>query len=99
MEDSHLVTEDDADEKKLKFLVRKVPHFWRNRVGFNTSKKTNPATWDVVIHKRISGYFRLYSQIQIFSMYLLVSHRNMISVYQMTKSDKGGSMMSSRRTG
>ena len=54
VENSHLVTEDNADDTKLKFVVRRVPHFWRNRVGFNTSKQTTAGSWDVVIHRRIS---------------------------------------------
>ena len=86
VENSHKVS--DTDKRKLMYRVRSVPHFWRNRIGFNTSKEIDAKIWDWTKHKRISAYFRLYSQIQIFSMFLLVSHRNMISVYHMTKDNK-----------
>ena len=86
VKNSHLIT-DMIEESELEYHVRSVTHSWRNLVGFNTSKKTNTSTWDIVIHRRISQYFKLYSQVQIFNMYLLVSHRNMISVFCMTKTD------------
>lgn len=38
-----------------------------------------------MLHHRISKYCRLYSQILNYEMYMLVSHRNMISVFDMTK--------------
>ena len=46
--------------------------------------------WRWVIHKRIAKYFRLYTSILNFSMYILVSHRNMISVYDMSKEQQEG---------
>ena len=77
------------------YRVRSVPHFWRNRIGFKTSKEIDAKIWDFTIHKRIAAYFKLFSQIQIFSMFLLVSHRNMISVYHMTKENKDDERRSS----
>ena len=62
---SHLVTPTNTSD--LNFRVRRVPHFWRNRIGFNTSKEISDRKWNAVIHKRISGYFALYSQILLFS--------------------------------
>ena len=41
--------------------------------------------WGSTIHKRIAGYFKLYSQILNFSKFMLVAHRDMISVFDMTK--------------
>ena len=82
---AHRVTKDTAFEE-LEFQVREVRHFWRNRISFNTSqKKKNASNWQTVLHNRISNYFKLYTQILNFSMYMCVSHRNMISVYDMTK--------------
>ena len=75
--------------------MRSVPHFWRNRIGFKTSKEIDAKIWDFTKHKRIASYFKLFSQIQIFSMFLLVSHRNMISVYHMTKENKNDERRSS----
>ena len=66
VENSHLVTSETAEED-LVFRVRKVAHFWRNLVGFNTSEKISANKWHAVIHKRISQYFALYSQVLLFS--------------------------------
>ena len=41
--------------------------------------------WRWAIHKRIAKYFSLYTSILNFSMFMLVSHRNMVSVYDMSK--------------
>ena len=65
--DSHLVTPENAHQDNLTFKVRRAPHFWRNRISFNTSREISAKKWNAVIHKRISGYFALYSQILIFS--------------------------------
>lgn len=76
---------------KLKFQIRQVMHIWRNRISISTTKvKKNIAKWDWVIHRRIAKYFRLYSQILNFSMYMLVSHRNMISIFDMTGTQAEG---------
>ena len=47
--------------------------------------KKHAEKWSWVTHKRIAKYFRLYTQILNFSIYMLVSHRNMISVYDISK--------------
>lgn len=86
VEDSHLVTHRGVDPKSLKFQARVVPHFWRNRIGFSTSSAVAMGEWRTATHKRIGAYFALYSQVLNFSMFMLVAHRNMISVYHMTKS-------------
>ena len=62
-----------------------MPHFWRNRLSFNTTKVMSTQDWGSTIHKRIAGYFKLYSQILNFSKFMLVAHRDMISVFDMTK--------------
>ena len=43
----------------------------------------NNQKWNYVTHGRIAKYFKLYTQILNFSMYMCVSHRNMISIYDM----------------
>lgn len=65
------------------------------------SKSKNTSTcWVNALHQRIAGHFKLYTQIMNFSMFMLVAHRNMISVYDMTKKKKqraaDGSIMSNR---
>ena len=72
----------------LEFEIRRVRHFWRNRISFSTSKTLKDVEkWDSVVQKRIANYSRLYTSVINFSMYMLVSHRNMISFYDMSKSN------------
>ena len=74
-----------ADKDKIEYEIRQVRHLWRNRISFNTSKVLrDPAKWNDVLHKRISSYFKLYTQVLNFQMFMLVSHRDMISVFDMS---------------
>ena len=60
-------------------------HVWRNRVCYDTTKlKKDPNCWATILHKRIADYFNIYSQILNYQMFMLVSHRDMISVYKMS---------------
>ena len=69
----------------LEYEIRAVPHYWRNRISFSTSQILEKADmWNWIVHKRIARYFRLYTQILNFSVYMLVSHRNMVSIYDMS---------------
>ena len=71
---------------QIKYELRTVRHFWRNRIGYNSSKfQKNPDKWNIVLHKRVSNFMKLYTSIINFSMYMLVAHRNMISVFDMTQ--------------
>jgi len=47
-------------------------------------RKSSLKKWDYVIHHRIANYFKLYSQVLNFQKFMLVSHADMISVYDMT---------------
>ena len=92
------VTPEDNLED-LEYEIRTVRHFWRNRISFSTTSiKKQVDKWDWVVHKRISKYFRLYTQILNFSIYMLVSHRNMISIYDISKdnSNENGEETNSR---
>lgn len=60
-------------------------HFWRNRISFNTSKVKRLAKWDTVLDRRVSEYVRLYTNILNFMTFMVVSHRNMVSIFDMTK--------------
>ena len=87
VERSHLI-QSKVPIESLKFNVRQVRHFWRNRICFDTTKhKKNPRVWNVILHKRIAYHFKIYSQILNFQTFMLVSHRNMISVYKMSQQD------------
>ena len=81
-------SKDGNEEGKcgLEYEIRRVRHFWRNRISFSTSKVVpDDRKWRSVVQKRICNYFNLYTSILNFSMYMLVAHRNMISIYDMTQ--------------
>lgn len=86
VKNSHMVSKQ-TEKRHLQFEIRQVRHFWRNRISFSTSnvKRDGVETWNHVLHHRIAGFCRLYTQILNFSMHMLVSHRNMISVFDMSK--------------
>ena len=87
VKNADVVTSNDNLED-LEYEIRTVRHYWRNRISFSTSSlKKQADKWDWVLHKRISKYFRLYTQILNFSIYMLVSHRNMLSIYDMSTDD------------
>ena len=94
VKNSHIVT-DETLKDELEFEIRRVRHFWRNRISFSTSKVVpDDRKWRSVVQKRICGHFNLYTSIMNFSMYMLVSHRNMISIYDMTKGNSPANDMS-----
>lgn len=41
-----------------------------------------------VIHKRVAPYFALYQEMVNLSTFMIVSHRNLLSLYDMGPSDK-----------
>ena len=41
-----------------------------------------------MVHKRIANYCKLYSGLVNFSEFMVVSHRNMVSIYDMSKSEE-----------
>ena len=48
----------------LKITVRKVYHFWRNRICYDVTKLQKCAKcWDTILHNRIADYFNIYTQI------------------------------------
>ena len=62
--------------------MRRVGHRWRNRICYDTTKSIRDASmWDIILHRRIANYFKIYSQILNFQLFMLVSHRDMISIY------------------
>lgn len=77
--------ESSVDE--LEYEIRQVRHFWRNRIGFETSKTKSMNRWDKVLHRRVANFVQLYTQITNYSTFMLVAHRNMISVYSMREDD------------
>ena len=64
--------------------MRTVYHFWRNRIELDVTKlQKDVVCWDTILHYRIADYFNIYTQILNYQMYMLVAHRDMISVYRM----------------
>ena len=52
----------DYEYKDLVFQIRRIHHFWRNRIGFGTSKALNQdEKFEWVVHRRIANFFKLYS--------------------------------------
>ena len=79
---------EKTEESMIEFEVRQVRHYWRNRICFDTTKlKKKQHVWGIILHKRISWYFKLYSQILNYQIFMLISHRDMISVFKMTASE------------
>jgi len=81
----------DVDKKTNDYWeikVRQVRHHWRSRICYDTTKRNkDPKVWDIILHRRIANYFKMYSQIMNFQLFMLVSHRDMISVYEMYGDD------------
>ena len=72
---------------KGKIEIRMLPHYWRNRISINTSTLKRGKTsdeWEIILHKRVSNFFRLYTQVLNYQVHMLVSHGKMISVYDMS---------------
>lgn len=58
----------------------------RNRISSQSlTQKRILAKWGHSDHHRVANYMKLYSQVINVSKFVLVSHRNMISVYDMSK--------------
>ena len=77
------------NKKTGAFETAKCPQEWRNRIGMKTSTKfvKKDYKFEKVLHRRIAVYFNLYSGIASFGTYLLVSHLNHISVFDMSKQE------------
>ena len=68
----------------LKEECMRGPQDWRNRIGMQTSRlMKKKGAYDTIIHRRIAGYFALYSGMVNFQTFMLISHRNHISVFDM----------------
>ena len=60
-------------------------HNWRNWINERTLKPLKSQKWSLIIQKRIAQFVRLYTHVTSFSTLLMVSHDNMISMYDMSK--------------
>ena len=59
--------------------------FWRNRIGERTiARDLNTLDgWNEVIHKRVSPFVLLYSEVTNFATYMIVAHRHLLSIYDL----------------
>ena len=76
-----------TDFDDLEIEVRRFQHIWRNQISFSTSKiKKNPfKAWTNALDKRIAPYFKIYSDIVNLAGYIIVAHRNLISVFSLAQ--------------
>ena len=78
----------NAKGQEVGYEYRKGVQEWRNRIGIYTSKVFKDAKkFDIICHRRIAKYFNIYSGIINFQTFMLVSHRNHISVFDMAKTE------------
>ena len=51
-------------------------------------KETILDGWEEVLHERVAPFFKLYTAIENIGTFLIVSHRNMLSVYNMGEKEE-----------
>ena len=81
--------DDSRSSTPIQFIVRKAHHFWRNRISMSTAKLAqSEKEWDYIIDKRVSSFYRPYQHFLTFKNLMLIAHRNMLSVFNMSDSEK-----------
>ena len=79
---------DKSGIMPIKFIVRKANHFWRNRISMSTVRSSKQAgEWEFIIDKRVSRFYKPYSHFLNFSNLMLLAHRNMLSIYNMSANE------------
>ena len=87
--DTGFPEEDEEEAEPIKFILRKAAHEWRNRISMSTSKLAQSVNvWNHIIDKRVSSFYKPYQHFLNFANLMLVAHRNMVSVYNMSADDK-----------
>lgn len=80
----------DMDEKE-DFKYMRVNKRWKNRIGQGTIQLEETIdTWDEVIHERVSPFVKLFVDIRSISTFIIVAHRNLLSLYDMGDLDTIG---------
>ena len=78
------MSEVDVEKHKNIFIYLKINHSWRNRIDISTAKEFfDDKKWDRILDYRIASYCKLFTRHSNFSTFMLVAHRNFISVYDM----------------
>ena len=54
-------------------------------------------SWNQVMHRRFSQYVKLYTEMVNFSTFLIVAHRNLISMYDMRKPETDKAWVDTKR--
>ena len=80
------MTEDTYFEE-LSYCVKKANHSWRNRISIHTTRQSSSIeSWDYIIDRRVSSFYRPYKQFINFTNKMIVAHSNMLSIYNMQAS-------------
>ena len=63
---------------------------WRNRIGEETIERDANGldSWDEVIHKRVSPFVKLYSEVTNFATFMVIAHRNLLSLYHLGSNER-----------
>ena len=78
----------DDDLKKL-VAIRRVKKKWKNRIAKNTMQEEVILDgWEEVLHERVAPFLRLYTAMTNIATFMIVSHRNMISIFNMGEMDE-----------
>ena len=95
IKNSHLVTADtdpqllwdkSKENRQIEVEYHYVAKTWENRIGAQTIAKDDTELldeWKEVIHKRVSSYVKLYNTVTNFSTFMILSHRNLLSIYDL----------------
>ena len=80
--------EDINQIKDRDFQYMRAAKRWQNRIGTGTiQEETIIDTWDEVIHERVSHYVKLFIDIRTIATFIVVAHRNLLSLYDVGDND------------
>jgi 3-oxoacyl-ACP reductase-like protein len=78
---------NDSEEGET---LHRIMHSWKGRIGMSVveSKLLEQAklnrTWSRITSKRVSTYMKLYASLCTYEAYVLVAHRNFVSVFDIS---------------
>ena len=59
--------------------------FWKNKIGEETILNSDAKLdeWNEVIQSRVAPYLKLYTEVKSFETFMILSHRNLLSLYDL----------------
>ena len=88
VQDSHKVDEQAAQFSDLDFRYLSIFKHWKNRIGPSTiSVDSTLDAWSEVLHERVAPFVKLYSSMTNFMTFMIVAHRNLLSLYDLGLKD------------